>query len=231
MAIKKIRGMESDFVILPNSALNDSLSWSAKGLLAYLCAKPDNWTVSTQQLINHSALSARPTARDGTYAIINELLDKGYMKRSKTTGEGYSKTDYEVCAKPLPSNPDQDNPLVDEPTLQSKELKQSKEIKQTYSVIDGLFSEFWDMYDKKTGLDKCKQKFKKLSKTDQELIFTLLPAYIQSTPDKQYRKNPLTWLNGKHWNDEITTPVSRSPESSTGWSEGMWDKNFLESEA
>ena len=76
-------------------------------------------------------MSDRPTARDGTYASINELLDKGYMKRSKTTGEGYSKTDYEVCAKPLPSNPDQDNPLVDEPTLQSKELKQSKEIKQT----------------------------------------------------------------------------------------------------
>jgi len=32
------------------------------------------------------------------------------------------------------------------------------------------------------------------------------------------------WIKNNH-----TTPVNPSPESSTGWSEGMWDKNFLES--
>ena len=65
------------------------------------------------------------------------------------------------------------------------------------------FAEFWDLYGKKSDSSKCKVKFSKLSKSDIELIFEKLPAYVKSTPDKQYRKNPITWLNGKCWNDEI----------------------------
>ena len=229
--------MESDFVILPNSALNDSLSWSAKGLLAYLCAKPDDWTVSTQQLINHSALSARPTARDGTYAIINELLDKGYMKRSKSTGEGYSKTDYEVCAKPLPSNPDQDNPLVDEPTLQSKELKLSKEVKQTYSnLIEFLFEQFWLAGMRKVGKKEALSKFRIKMKGQNPEQFTgfLINDVQQRIKANQFgfdKLHPERYLKNERWTDDIVTdaPSNQSPESSTGWSEGMWDKNFLES--
>jgi hypothetical protein len=39
--------------------------------------------------------------------------------------------------------------------------------------------------------------------TDDEIksIFETLPFYIIQTPDKTYRKNPLTYLNGKCWND------------------------------
>jgi len=65
------------------------------------------------------------------------------------------------------------------------------------------FAEFWDLYGKKSDSSKCKAKFSKMSKSDIELIFEKLPAYVKSTPDKQYRKNPITWLNGKCWNDEI----------------------------
>ena len=30
-----------------------------------------------------------------------------------------------------------------------------------------------------------------------------LPNYIDSTPDKSFRKNPMTYLNNKSWEDEI----------------------------
>jgi hypothetical protein len=70
-------------------------------------------------------------------------------------------------------------------------------------VTNDRFAEFWDLYGKKTDLSKCKTKFARLTKTEIELLFEKLPAYIKSTPDKQYRKNPITWLNGKCWNDEI----------------------------
>ena len=70
-------------------------------------------------------------------------------------------------------------------------------------VTNDRFAEFWDLYGKKTDSSKCKAKFSKLSKADVELLFDKLPAYIKSTPDKQYRKNPITWLNGKCWNDDI----------------------------
>jgi len=70
-------------------------------------------------------------------------------------------------------------------------------------IIIDRFAEFWDLYGKKTDSSKCKAKFSKLSKSDTDLLFEKLPDYIKSTPDKQYRKNPITWLNGKCWNDEI----------------------------
>jgi len=78
----------------------------------------------------------------------------------------------------------------------------NNEKKEDISVI--RFNEFWDLYNKKSGLAKCKAKFSKISKSDIDLIFQNLPSYIKSTPDKTYRKNPLTWLNGSCWNDEIT---------------------------
>lgn len=68
---------------------------------------------------------------------------------------------------------------------------------------DQLFSEFWDDYGKKVDKSKCEKKFKKISNSDIDKIKKHLPLYIKSTPDIQYRKNPLTYLNGKCWNDEV----------------------------
>jgi hypothetical protein len=68
---------------------------------------------------------------------------------------------------------------------------------------ESRFAEFWDMYDKKKDPKGCKKKFDGLSKKTQELIFESLPAYIASTPDKQYRKLPKSWLNQSSWLDEV----------------------------
>lgn len=71
---------------------------------------------------------------------------------------------------------------------------------------DEEFERFWDLYDKKTGdKTKIRNKFLKLSKTDRAKIFETLPAYVASTPEKRFRKNPETYLNNKSWNDEIIT--------------------------
>lgn len=71
------------------------------------------------------------------------------------------------------------------------------------SLADAEFERFWNLYDKKQDREKAKSKFKKLSKADKAKIFETLPAYVASTPDKTYRKNPVTYLNNKSWNDEI----------------------------
>ena len=68
---------------------------------------------------------------------------------------------------------------------------------------DVEFEKFWDLYNKKVDSKKCKDKFIKLSKNEIDNIFEKLPLYIQATPEIQYRKNPLTWLNGKCWEDSI----------------------------
>ena len=70
------------------------------------------------------------------------------------------------------------------------------------------FAEFWNIYNKKTGKDVCEKKFNKLKDSEVDKIFEILPTYIASTPDVQYRKNPSTWLNQKCWEDELELPNS-----------------------
>lgn len=70
-------------------------------------------------------------------------------------------------------------------------------------VTNNRFAEFWDLYGKKVDRPKCEKKFSKLTKPEIELLFANLPAYIKSKPEKQYRKDPIRWLNNECWNDEI----------------------------
>lgn len=65
------------------------------------------------------------------------------------------------------------------------------------------FALFWDEYGKKVDRKKCEAKFNKLKSDDLEKIRTHVPQYVLSKPDPQFRKNPLTYLNGECWNDEI----------------------------
>jgi len=74
-----------------------------------------------------------------------------------------------------------------------------KEINNTHSD----FNRFWKLYDKKINKTKCFQQWTKLNDTEKKKIFEVLPKYIKSTPDKQFRKHPLTYLRIKSWEDEI----------------------------
>jgi DNA-binding transcriptional MerR regulator len=64
-----------------------------------------------------------------------------------------------------------------------------------------LFNDFWKIFDKQIDRKKCLEKFLKLKDEEIKLIFENLPNYIRNTPDKQFRKNPATWINNKCWND------------------------------
>ena len=69
------------------------------------------------------------------------------------------------------------------------------------------FDEFWNVYGKKIDTKKCKDKFDKLNADDRIKIKSTISDYINSTPDTQFRKNPLTYLNGKCWMDEIKKEI------------------------
>lgn len=76
---------------------------------------------------------------------------------------------------------------------------------------DDFFSWFWDTYDNKTGKAKCKAKCNKLKKSDRDEIRRTLEWYVKDTvkdDSEQHgnvwrprRKNPLTYLNGRAWED------------------------------
>lgn len=70
-------------------------------------------------------------------------------------------------------------------------------------VVESLFETWWNLYQKKRGKEKCMKKWAKLSKKDKLACIAVTPAYVASTPDVTYRKDPYTYLNNKSWNDEI----------------------------
>ena len=79
------------------------------------------------------------------------------------------------------------------------------------------FSDFWDLYDKKVGSkEKIEKKWNALSQSTKEQIIDYLPAYLEATPDKAYRKNPQTFLNNQSWEDEIILKTKKN-ESKTNY--------------
>jgi Domain of unknown function (DUF4373) len=65
------------------------------------------------------------------------------------------------------------------------------------------FEIFWNSYGKKVDRVKCEKAWKKLKKQEIEKILETINRYVGANPDIQYRKNPLTYLNGKCFNDEL----------------------------
>jgi hypothetical protein len=81
--------------------------------------------------------------------------------------------------------------------------KEEIEEKEKKEEIEENFCVFWDLYDKKVDRAKCFQKWKRLKEIDRaEILFNVRP-YVLANPETQYRKNPLTYLNGRCWEDEI----------------------------
>ena len=136
------------------------------------------------------------------------------LKKLKTTGEIAIKTtncysivtickweDYQTeQIDKRPAKRPAGSPTRDQQPTTIKEGKESKEEKK--NTVD-RFDNFWDAYGKKTGREKCLEKWLDLTDPEIEKILTNVPKYVESTPEVQYRKNPLTYLNGKHWNDEF----------------------------
>ena len=92
--------------------------------------------------------------------------------------------------------------------------------------IDSEFENFWNLYGKKVDRVKCEKAWKKLKKQEVEKILETIEAYVLSNPDIQYRKNPLTYLNGKCFNDELPSygkiqnkniPLSDKPTIPIEW--------------
>lgn len=82
-------------------------------------------------------------------------------------------------------------------------------ISKTYTV--NSFEEFWKAYPKKVAKQSALKVWEKL-KPDEELTATILSAIEKQKrsatwkkDNGQYIPHPATWLNGKRWEDEIST--------------------------
>lgn len=83
------------------------------------------------------------------------------------------------------------------------DIVREEELVTVEDVKAHSFNVWWDMYDLKCNRASCEKKWNKLTSKERYACLAATPAYVASTPDKQYRKRPLTYLNQKAWNDEI----------------------------
>ena len=74
---------------------------------------------------------------------------------------------------------------------------------QSISSLNEEFEQWWDIYDKKRGKPKCLKKWLHMTKKDRRACIEATPRYVASVTSKVYQKDPLTYLNGRAWEDEI----------------------------
>lgn len=91
----------------------------------------------------------------------------------------------------------------------------SESVGSENDVSEINFDDFWNAYGKKVDTAKCKAKWDKLSIEDKQLIMANVFDYVAANSDRQYRKNPMTYLNGKCWLDEIVP--SSQPTNNQGF--------------
>jgi biotin operon repressor len=203
-----IRGHHSfddHFTQIPNAWLRDSrISLGAKGLLAQLLSHAPGWRISQESLGRDNGVG-----RDAIRTLINELLEAGYLFRSEDRERtekgylgGYSYTTQDPAAQPTLDKPTQDNPLHKKNNIKNTNIKNNERI---YSdSIEIHFESFWNLYPKKTDKGAARRAFRKAAKTqDLNVIVDAAGRYAEdpNLPEKQFIKNPATWLNAEAWNN------------------------------
>lgn len=125
---------------ISRTAMEDSrLSFEARGCLAYLLVKPDDWVVRVADLRR-----AGNIGRDKTYSILTELMDAGYLERTehrtvsgKIAGYSYAIHEQPYTPSPLPAQPLPAQPLPANTDITNKEVVSNKEVVTKEEADDG----------------------------------------------------------------------------------------------
>ena len=65
------------------------------------------------------------------------------------------------------------------------------------------FDPWWDAYGKKRSRVTAERAWIRMTVDERNAAMIAVQDYVRSTPDKEYRKDPTTWLNQKCWDDEV----------------------------
>jgi hypothetical protein len=93
---------------------------------------------------------------------------------------------------------------IREEEIREEKIKEEEEKEINRAIaLESDFEIFWNAYDKKVDYKKTKAKFISLSGVKRQQALNTVLFYVKKTEEKKYRKNPLTWLNGECWKDEL----------------------------
>jgi len=120
------------------------------------------------------------------------------------------------------SNSNEHQTIMQTDTNKNNKNKKNDKEEDLFNSESFSFDEFWNMYKKRVDTSKCRQKFDKLTSQDKAKIKDTLPTYLELIKDKTYLKNPLNYLIGKCWIDELLVSNNKPIEKK--------DKTFYEIE-
>ena len=132
--VRVIKDKSNPYVMLNKTCLRDEkLSWKAKGLHSYLLSLPDDWQIYIEDLKNRSK-----DGRDSTASAVNELMKKGYIKRTpakdEKTGRFKGGYDYEVYEMPIEiSESGEINRVTENPESGKTEIGKNRNRRNPYS--------------------------------------------------------------------------------------------------
>ena len=194
----------NDYVVIPGDILrNEDLTYMQKMVLAKITNLDNDKGCFATNKYFASLLS---TSINSVSKTINSLKNMGLIKVEITDNTHRSITLAKKCRGGVlkveggspKSGGSADTPNIDTNIDNNKIYK---------SFID-----WWKLYDKKVGKDKAlKFWLKSLNQSLVEDIMNHTKRYVKST-DKQYRKNPHTYLYNSSWEDEILNEVEESIE-------------------
>lgn len=211
MSIIRIKKRENPYVQIDKAAIEDNrLSWKARGILAYLLSKPDNWSVHVFDIVNHG-----PDGRDAITAAMRELEKYGYAKLVTTRNErgqiatkewaisetpayyGFSEIGSPVVGKHLSrkTRPINNNDIdTNNNSLSDSQAKSDRGSKPKRNTVKTptpqsppspdayTFDQFWKDYAFPKGSKKnALEKWNRLAAADREAIRTTLETYKRGT--------------------------------------------------
>lgn len=87
------------------------------------------------------------------------------------------------------------------------EIENNKDIKISQpkqKILNIEFEKFRDLYNKKIWRPKAEKKRISLTDKERQDVMENVPKYISTIKDKQYQKHPMTYLNNRSREDEIS---------------------------
>lgn len=221
--IRRSQRPTEHFTILRNDVLRDTrLSFRARGLLAAILSRPDNWTVRSTQLATEGG-----EGRDAIRSALAELRNYGYLHIEKvrmtdgtlmTEQVVYDHPTTKALVAPETGNPAPENQASEnqasvfqaplEETVRSTKKEETKRKTKSISSstsVDAQFDQFWSTYPRRVGKISARKAWDKARKTvDSETIIAGAVRYAQerSGEDHEFTAHPATWLNQGRWMDD-----------------------------
>jgi hypothetical protein len=144
--------------------------------------------------------------------ILDSLVNKGVILRENYNKSGYDRTCWYAFKDEISFL---NNCNIHIAEMQNGSNESATPIPYSNTINNSInnksinisFETWWDLYDKKVGSKtKLQNKWNKLSDDQRTKAIEHTKEYIIAQPDKQYRKNPDTYLNNESFYDEIIKP-------------------------